>query len=322
MRILQVIHGYPPMYNAGSETYTQGIAHALVRAGHEVAICAREEQPFRPDYEFRSEPDPEEPQITVHFINMPRSRERYRHEAVDRWFGQVVDAFRPEVVHIGHLSHLSTSIVKVARERDLPVVFTLHDFWLMCPRGQFIQYRIGGEPWPLCDGQTDHKCATQCYSRHWGSDQASEDVAYWEGWIHRRMTHVREMAELVDLFIAPSRTVFGKFRDEFGIPRDRLVFLDYGFDHHRLQGRKRLPESDFVFGYIGMHKPAKGIQVLLDAFPLVREDVRLRIWGRSNPEATPALREQARRLPPSHAKRVEWMGEYGTPTIVQEVFDR
>ncbi len=323
MRVLQVIHGYPPRYNAGSEIYTQTIAQGLVRAGHEVAVFTREENPFRPDYGMREETDRDEPRIGLHLVNMARSGEAYRHEPVDRQFSALVDAFRPDVVHIGHLHHLSTSLVETAHRRRIPIVFTLHDFWLMCPRGQFLQTNLGRDAWALCDGQDDWKCAVHCFSRHY-SDAAGEtedDVRYWQGWVGRRMAHVREMAGLGGLFIAPSQTVLRLFRDEFGIPEDRLVFLDYGFDRRRLQGRERAPERDFAFGYIGTHIPAKGIPVLLDAFPLVRGDVRLRIWGRSNPGTTPFLRERARRMPPSHAERVEWMGEYGTQTIVPDVFD-
>ncbi len=325
MRILLVIHGYPPRYNAGSEIYTQTIARGLVRAGHEVAVFTREEDPFRPDYEVRAEADREEPRIRLHLVNMARSGEVYRHEAVDREFGELADAFQPDVIHVGHLHHLSTSIVEAAHRRGLPVVFTLHDFWLMCPRGQFLQTNLGRpDPWALCDGQDDRKCAVHCFSRyHSGaSTEAEDDIRYWQDWVHRRMDHVREMAAMVDVFAAPSQTVFRSFRDSFGVPEERLVFLDYGFDRRILQGRKRVREGDFVFGYIGTHIPAKGIPVLLDAFPLVRGNVRLRIWGRPNPGTTPVLRERTRRMPPSRADRVEWMGEYGTSTIVPDVFDR
>jgi hypothetical protein len=45
-----------------------------------------------------------------------------------------------------------------------------------------------------------------------------EDVAYWTDWVARRMQHVREMVELVDLFIAPLATCVTGIRDEFGLP--------------------------------------------------------------------------------------------------------
>ena len=42
VKVLQVIHGYPPRYNAGSEVYTQTLCHAL--AGRcEVCVFTREE---------------------------------------------------------------------------------------------------------------------------------------------------------------------------------------------------------------------------------------------------------------------------------------
>ena len=325
MKVLQVIHGYPPRYNAGSEIYTQTISRGLVRMGHEVNVFTREESQFQPEYSLREEGDEGEPRIRLHVVNMPRSRERYQHDIVDDHFEQVVETFNPDVVHIGHLNHLSVSIVQTAKRHGVPVVFTLHDFWLMCPRGQFMQYNLDGpEPWAFCDGQDDRKCASRCYSRYLGGSPSDSeaDIRYWTEWVHRRMSLIREVAGHVDLFIAPSRTVQQRFQADFGIPGDRVVYLDYGFDRERLVGRSRKPEPNFAFGYIGTHRPAKGIHVLLDAFPFLRGGPVLRIWGRTVSETTPSLKERSARLPGEVARRIEWMGEYGTSTIVQDVFDR
>lgn len=54
MRILQVIHGYPMRYNAGSEVYTQGLSQALADH-HEVHVFTRQDDPFLPDYVMREE---------------------------------------------------------------------------------------------------------------------------------------------------------------------------------------------------------------------------------------------------------------------------
>ena len=136
------------------------------------------------------------------------------------------------------------------------------------------------------------------------------------------MSLIREVAGEVDRFIAPSRMVQQRFQTDFDIQENRVVYLDYGFDRKRLAGRSRERERNFVFGYIGTHRPAKGIHVLLDAFPLLRGDPKLRVWGRTVSDTTPSLKEQSARLPADVARRVEWMGEYGTSTIVPEVFDR
>ncbi|MGI0091133.1 MAG: glycosyltransferase, partial [Nitrososphaerales archaeon] len=325
MKILQVIHGYPMRYNAGSEVYTQTLCQALSRRGHEVSVFCRKEDPFRPDYEITTDVDSKEPSIRLSLVNMPSSRDRYQHEEVDRHFGSLLDEMRPEIVHVQHLNHLSTSIVREAANRNVPIVYTLHDYWLMCPRGQFVQFGLGsGESWKLCDGQDDRKCAVSCYSRYFTGEELSKeyDIDYWTSWVHDRMNHIGEMANLVDTFIAPSEYLLRKFRDEFGIPDKKIKYLDYGFDLTRLAGRQRERESEFVFGYIGTHTPQKGIDLLVEAFGKLKGEARLRIWGRSNGQITTALREKASKLPGECSSRIELLPEYQNLEIVPEVFNK
>lgn len=311
-------------FNAGSEVYTQSLCHALAKT-HEVHVFTREENPFAPAYALRQERDPAEPRVALHVVNMHGSRDRYRHEAVDRHLGDVIDRTRADVIHVGHLNHLSTSIVDEAARRGLPVVLTLHDYWLMCPRGQFIQLapEKPGEMWTVCDGQENEKCARRCYSRYYSGAPSEEtrDVAAWTDWVARRMAHVREVCELIDLFVAPSQVMVDRFHREFGLPLTKLRFLDYGFDRQLLAGRRRTTPEPFTFGYIGTHTPAKGIQVLLEAFGRVQGLVRLRIYGRPRGPETAALQSYGRSLPNGAADRVEWFPEYQNRDIVSEVFD-
>ena len=325
MRILQVIHGYPMRYNAGSEVYTQALCQGLAER-HEVHVFTRDEDPFAPDFDLRAERDPDDSRIALHVVNNPRNKDRYRETGIDRRFAELVDRLRPDIVHVGHLNHLSIALPFEAATRSVPVVYTLHDYWLMCPRGQFMQTfpRDRRDLWAACDGQEDRKCAERCYARYFGGapEERETDIALWTGWVERRMRHVREMSEFVDLFVAPSRYLLDRHRDEFGLPARKLVYLDYGFDHARLSGRRRAAGEPFVFGYIGTHIPAKGIQDLIRAFGAVSGEAVLRVWGRPRSRNTEALRTLARSLPAEKARRVEWLPEYRNGDIVRDVFDR
>ena len=326
MKILQVIHGYPMRYNAGSEVYTQTLCHGLAARGHEVRVFSREENPFQLDYAVRDEQDRDDERIRLRLVNLPNHKDRYRHEGIDRRFAALLDEFEPDVVHVGHLNHLSTSLVAEAARRSVPIVFTLHDYWLMCPRGQFMQM-FPEDPtdlWAACDGQDDRKCAERCYARYFSGspDQREEDVALWTDWVTRRMAHVREMAEHVDAFVAPARYLHDRFRDDFGLPASKLRYFDYGFDHARLTGRNRVAGEPFTFGYIGTHIPAKGIHLLLQAFCRLDGSPRLRIWGRDRGQDTAALKAIAADLPGDASDRVEWLPEYRNQEIVRDVFDR
>ena len=52
MRVLEIIHGYPPDYNAGSENYTEIVVNELAKRGHEVAIFCRIQDHSRPEFEL------------------------------------------------------------------------------------------------------------------------------------------------------------------------------------------------------------------------------------------------------------------------------
>lgn len=227
-------------------------------------------------------------------------------------------------MHIGHLNHLSTSLVFEAKSRNIPVVYTLHDFWLMCPRGQFMQmYSDPDNLWAACDGQEDRKCATQCYARYFSGapEERQRDIDYWQSWVSRRMEHVKAIAEHIDLFISPSRYLKGRYEKDFGLPVSKSVFLDYGFDLKKLSVRTRVAQEVFTFGYIGTHIPAKGIHQLIRAFGKLSGDCQLRIWGRERGQDSNALKSIVAELPEDKKLMVHWMPEYKNVDIAVEVFN-
>jgi glycosyltransferase involved in cell wall biosynthesis len=322
MKVLLVIHGYPRRYNAGSEIYTQTLAHALYGAGCEVEVFAREEDPFLPDYHLRTEHDPLLEYIPVHLVNHARSNARFQNDSIDNVFREVVDSIRPDVVHFGHLNHLSMGLPKVAKEKGIPTVFTLHDFWLMCPRGQFLQWGLTAEePWVLCDGQDDTKCASKCFNRFIEGLDIGSELSLWEDWVGTRMNASRTACDNIDLFLAPSRRLMARHVEEFGLDSLKVEYLDYGFDHSRLANRSRSQEEHFVFGYIGRHHPSKGIHDLIDAFCELEGNSILRIWGRPQGQLTQSLKRRA----DEHlfgADRIDWLPEYYNENIIEEVFNQ
>lgn len=86
MKILKVIHGYPMRYNAGSEVYSQTLCQALA-ARHEVHVFTREEDPFAVDFRLRTEVDADDPRVTLHLVNNPRLKDRYRAVGIDQAAG-------------------------------------------------------------------------------------------------------------------------------------------------------------------------------------------------------------------------------------------
>lgn len=318
MKILKVIHGYPPTYNAGSEVYSQSICNELSKI-YEVYVFRREEVPYLGDFTIRKQQ--KNPNLTLHIINKRFDKINFQNQKFDEKFEALVQNLKPDIAHIGHLNHLSTGIVDVLRKFKIPIVFTLHDFWLMCPTGQFLQRTYGEEShFPLCDKQEDKKCASICYSMFYlGIHLETEDLPYWEKWISKRMKETKAIVKKVNLLIAPSKYLMERFTKEFEASKEKIIYLDYGFPLHYLYAPQKEPEI-FTFGYIGTHIPAKGVNLLIEdfieLFKNTTKPTRLLIFGREQAQNTAYLKELSKGYP------VEFIGEYKNEELVEKVFSK
>lgn len=319
MHILKIIHGYPLNYNAGSEVYSQSICNELSK-NHKVSVFTREENPYSPDFAIRSEKANDN--LDFYFVNNPQGKDGYRHKQMDDNFAELVKQINPDIAHIGHVNHLSTGLIDELNKLNIPIVYTLHDFWLMCPRGQFLTRSIGKENnFQLCEKQEDKKCATDCYNVYFSGREESEqkDIENWSSWIHQRMIETKAIINKVDLFIAPSKYLRNRFINEFSVPESKIIYLDYGFPTEYLtQTEKSKEKTNFTFGYIGTLIPAKGVNDLIEAFKQIDEPATLKIYGRENGQSTKALKL----LASTSKNKIEFTGEYINHNLADEVFSK
>lgn len=335
MKILKVIHGYPPDYNAGSEVYSQSVCNEL-SIRHKVTVFTREENPYLPEFSIRYNKENEH--LSFYYINMALGKDGFRHEELDKKFEKIILKEKPEVAHIGHLNHLSTGIIDILNKHRIPVVYTLHDFWLMCPRGQFLQRNYDGiKMHQLCYKQENQKCAEICYKMyHSGYKESPErsmeyeirhripegkdalnDLLFWTNWVDTRMDETRSIVQKTGIFIAPSKYLMNRFINDFQMPRKKIRYLDYGFPLQYLTtvGKKKDKEL-FTIGYIGTHIPSKGLNILIDAFKKISKPAYLKIWGHKEIQSTRALMKMAE----GSINTIYFNGEYINKNLANEVF--
>ena len=320
MHILKIIHGYPPQYNAGSEVYSQSICIELSKY-HKISVFTREENLYAPCFSIREEKINEN--LTLYLVNHPQGKDGYRHQQMDDIFTSLLKKLQPNIAHIGHLNHLSTGLVDVLNLFKIPIVYTLHDFWLMCPRGQFLTRSIGNPEgnFQLCTHQNDRKCATDCYKVYFSGikENKASDIEQWEAWVHHRMKEVKRIVSKIDLFIAPSKYLENRFVQDFCIPKEKIIYLDYGFPTQYLLPTQKISANEpYTFGYIGTHIPAKGVNLLIEAFKRLEQPAILKIFGRENGQSTKALRVMAS----SSKNKIEFLGEYINQNLVNDVFSK
>jgi glycosyltransferase involved in cell wall biosynthesis len=165
LRILQVVHGFPPRENAGTEQYAAMLAARLTAAGHTVHTFAATMAPGRAMYSTVREAD-----VTRIVNNVPGRETRHdgADPAIDRAFDKLRREFKPDLVHIQHVAGLSSTLPL----GDVPAVWTLHDGWAWCASGG-LELRADVPERP-CDGP-GAGCAA-CASA-WLHDTAGVDQA-------------------------------------------------------------------------------------------------------------------------------------------------
>lgn len=172
MRILQVIHDFLPHHAAGSELYCFYLSRELARS-HSVYLLFTEVDHGRSQYEVRRSSYFGLPYYeVVHNHLYRRFEDTYADPRMDRIFSKVLDEVRPDVVHLQHLLNHSIGYLDIARKRGIPVVFTLHDYWLSCPNGgQRIRPDLH-----VCDAIELDACG-ECIRRFGGSGYVASRIA-------------------------------------------------------------------------------------------------------------------------------------------------
>jgi len=254
---------------AGSEIYTYNLTEELSKY-IDVYVFTRYENPFEPPYSYIDEVFGK---VKVRRINRPfreyTFRDKYIDINVERLFREYMDQVKPDIVHIQHLSHLSTNIIDLVKdEYGIPILFTLHDFWMLCFRGQLTD--------PLfnrCTGPSPERCL-RCARFFFKNTVDIVDIDY-----YRR--HMNRILGRVDLFLSPSKFLMNMFI-RHGIPKNKIVYSRYGFrkDLIKYKDRKHSSGSIIRFGFIGRIVPTKGVHILLKAFNRMRnKNARLLVFG-------------------------------------------
>jgi glycosyltransferase involved in cell wall biosynthesis len=264
MRILLVVHGFPPHEASGTELHVAALADALAAAGHDAHVFAGSHTATRPLHE-RATHGPVDVERFARPV--PRLRLRFHDDEVERALLAAVDRVRPDVVHVQHLLGLTAPLAPLLRARGIPVALTLHDVFFLCPEIQPFRdaaHPLRGELWGLnCFAHLE-----LARPRRLAHALARGDL------VGRARTHVarartmRRELEAANALLVPSRFLRDAFV-RFGVPRERLRVTPHGVAPFPQPPRAARDGGDVVVGYLGPLLHGKGVDLLVRAFRAV-----------------------------------------------------
>jgi glycosyltransferase involved in cell wall biosynthesis len=184
-----------------------------------------------------------------------------RSRSAERELERLVGEVRPDWVHHHNVSLLGAGVL---RERDVPSVYTAHDYWLICPRSDLMY--LGRE---TCERR---RC-TYC------SLASKRPPQLWRG------GRMERALGSIDLFLSPSKFMADRLRHFLGARAEVLPNF--------------APAPDFPpgatqdhFSFVGVLERNKGLDLLLEAFRDERVKAGLHVMGKGSLE--PMVREAER----------------------------
>ena len=315
LKILLQSHGFPPRAQGGTENYTADLAQALAQRGHSVDVFATRKEISLPDLSWHeSQVGAVRLHELVNNLYYERFEQTWQHAEIERLFAERLARVQPEVLHVQHLLNWSLGCVELASKAGVRVYYTLHDYWLGCPRFGQRRHPDGR----ICERIEFERCGTCLTSFKYSqtplqrgvgrtlagirtvsgldlgplarlaaegagaSAGAQGEPALAQAFARDARTRTNMVAQQVlphvRRFFAPSRFVRERFLANWfaRVEPERVLHLPFGFERPAAAPARTSSERLRV-GFLGALIAIKGPQLLLEA------------WGRIDP----ALRARA-----------------------------
>jgi glycosyltransferase involved in cell wall biosynthesis len=285
MKILIISTLYPPHVIGGAEKAAAELAEALVGRGHVVVVVSLHPESTEVVMErngvriYRLPMDnfywpfgrKEKPNI---FRRLAWHIREMWNPVAARRIGKILDAEMPDVVNTHNVCGFSLAAWQEVKRRNLRLVHTVHDYYLMCPRCTL--FRNGRRCEKRC-----FDCKLLTLPRRASSRRPDAVVSVSQ---HALDEHVRR-----------------RYLED--VPSTVIYNIQDGAKPIRQKADAGPASGDLVFGFIGRVEQEKGVETLLEATrQLNQPNWKLKIAGRG---LDGYIRNLRRRYADS---RIEWLG--------------
>lgn len=181
-------------------------------------------------------------------------------------FNRILDDFKPDVVHLNNIhSYLSPTLAEMAHRRGVRVVWTIHDYKLLCPSYTCLR---DGKTCELCFYDKNNVVKHRCMK---GSLAASLIA-----WLEAKKWNRSRLEKNTDAFICPSQFMASKMA-QGGFNPQKLQVLCNFVDSEKLEQFKKqnLTQRNDYYCYVGRLSVEKGIATLLQAAAKFPHELRI-----------------------------------------------
>ncbi len=249
---------FAPHSYGGATVVAEAVARQLVAQGVRVtAVSVMNRLDLVPYAVMRTEVAG----ITNYLINLPPGRtyvDHYDNSEVTERVDRLIEELAPDLIHAHCVQEMGAGPIEAAKQRGVPVVLSVHDFWWLCE----FQFMI----------RPDGAYCGQNPVRIEGCRGCVDDLDL----ARDRVTRLKDIAGMADLITYPSRFARDLSVDS-GFPGDRSRVWENGVTlpgagFFQAQAARRAADSRLVFGFLGGPSQIKGWPLVRAAFEGIGRD--------------------------------------------------
>lgn len=140
----------------------------------------------------------------------------FHNEEFAQIYRQILTAFAIDLVHVHHVQGLAFDVFTVAKEMNLPLLLTLHDYYYICPTIKLLR-----EGSYYCGGSTEN-CAA-CLRKQLNYAEQTDYISAWR-------KHCREALALCDSLITPSAAARDIYTGIYPELAEKIQVIGHGMD--------------------------------------------------------------------------------------------
>ncbi len=265
LRILQIVHDFPPFSFSGTELYTLNLSEELQNLGHEVMVLHpvlfNDKEPY--SFERAVYNGVNVVQFNVYEQNGPLRSDFYN-TSYDEPFERFLSSHSFDLVHFQHLYGLSANWVSIAKSLRLPVFLKIDDMFFYCR-----QIHLTEKGKTYCSGpESIDKCLNCMNSK---SNKSAEEAAQVYKYLTFRKEFLQNIFQQVDFVHSPSHFL-KRTSIENGFNNSKFQVIPTGIKPFKVSKKKVVAGGAIRIAFLGNIDVRKGIQDFLAAIEICQKE--------------------------------------------------
>lgn len=152
-----------------------------------------------------------------YYIGEKKGIYEFHNEKLFNIWENIINAFHINLIHVHHTLGLSFDIFYVARDQKIPIIFTVHDFYFICPTTKLFDYSE-----KICVGEKNADYCNKCLENTKKIPALVNYISVWR-------EHCAEVFDICEQIVVPEESVQNIWKLYFPQFMNKFISIEHGY---------------------------------------------------------------------------------------------